>query len=72
MMEREPGRPGVNDPRGRDYDADGHLDLALIERLGPPQGADFCLCGPAEFLEDMRSGLQRWGIAPKSLARPRR
>jgi hypothetical protein len=63
MMEREPGRLGINDPRGRDYDADRHLDLALIERLGPPQGADFYLCGPAEFLEDMRSGLQRWGIA---------
>ncbi len=56
-------RPGANDQRGRDYDADGHLDLALIERLGLPQAADFYLCGPAEFLEDMRSGLQRRGIA---------
>jgi ferredoxin-NADP reductase/MOSC domain-containing protein YiiM/ferredoxin len=56
-------RPAANDRRGRDYDADGRLNLALIERLGLPQSADFYLCGPAEFLEDMRSGLQRWGIA---------
>jgi ferredoxin-NADP reductase/MOSC domain-containing protein YiiM/ferredoxin len=56
-------RPSANDQRGRDYDADGHLDVALIERLGLPQDADFYLCGPTEFLDDMRSGLQRWGVA---------
>ncbi len=55
-------RPGANDQRGRDYDTDGHLDIALVERLGLPPAADFYLCGPAGFLDEMRSGLQRWGI----------
>jgi ferredoxin-NADP reductase/MOSC domain-containing protein YiiM/ferredoxin len=55
-------RPRANDQRGRDYDANGHLDVALLERLAVPSNADFYLCGPAGFLDDMRSGLQRWGV----------
>jgi len=60
-------RPDATDRRGRDYDADGHLDVALIERLGLPQTADFYLCGPVEFLNDLRSGLLRWGVATQRI-----
>ncbi len=55
-------RPGADDQRGRDYDADGHLDVALMQRLAVPPTADFYLCGPTEFMDGMRAGLQRWGV----------
>ncbi len=55
-------RPTASDRIGTDFDASGHIDTALLEKIGVPQGSDFYLCGPASFLQNMRDGLRSWGV----------
>jgi ferredoxin-NADP reductase/MOSC domain-containing protein YiiM len=55
-------RPTSIDQVGTDFDAPGHIDVALLEKLGVPQGSDFYLCGPTSFLQNMRGGLGNWGV----------
>ncbi|HEX8896994.1 MAG TPA: MOSC domain-containing protein, partial [Terriglobales bacterium] len=55
-------RPAAIDRVGTDFDAPGRIDTALLERIGVPQGSDFYLCGPPSFLQNMRNGLQNWGV----------
>jgi ferredoxin-NADP reductase/MOSC domain-containing protein YiiM len=55
-------RPAATDQVGTDFDAAGHIDAALLKRIGVSQGSDFYLCGPSSFLQNMRDGLQTWGV----------
>jgi len=55
-------RPAAIDKVGADFDAPGHIDTALLERIGVSQGSDFYLCGPSSFLQNMRDGLRNWGV----------
>jgi ferredoxin-NADP reductase/MOSC domain-containing protein YiiM/ferredoxin len=55
-------RPAAIDQVGADFDAPGHIDTALLERIGVSQGSDFYLCGPSSFLQNMRDGLRSWGV----------
>ena len=55
-------RPAANDQVGADFDAPGHIDTALLEKIGVSQGSDFYLCGPPSFLQNMRDGLRNWGV----------
>jgi ferredoxin-NADP reductase/MOSC domain-containing protein YiiM len=55
-------RPAATDQVGVDFDAPGHIDTALLEKIGVSRGSDFYLCGPASFLQNMRDGLQDWGV----------
>jgi ferredoxin-NADP reductase/MOSC domain-containing protein YiiM len=55
-------RPAATDQVGADFDAPGHIDTALLERIGVSQGSEFYLCGPASFLQNMRDGLRHWGV----------
>jgi ferredoxin-NADP reductase/MOSC domain-containing protein YiiM len=55
-------RPGAIDQVGADFDAPGHIETALLERIGVSQGSDFYLCGPSSFLQNMRDGLRNWGV----------
>ncbi|MBV9937458.1 MAG: MOSC domain-containing protein [Acidobacteriaceae bacterium] len=55
-------RPAAIDRIGTDFDAPGHIDVALLERIGVSQGCEFYLCGPASFLQNMRDGLRNWGV----------
>jgi ferredoxin-NADP reductase/MOSC domain-containing protein YiiM/ferredoxin len=55
-------RPAVIDQVGADFDAPGHIDTALLGRIGVSQGSDFYLCGPSSFLQNMRDGLRNWGV----------
>lgn len=55
-------KPDVTDQVGVDFDASGHVDRALLERIGVPANSDFYLCGPASFLQSMREGLRSWGV----------
>ena len=50
-------RPGRGDTLGHDFDRQGHLSPQLLRELEIPQSADFYLCGPPAFLEDVREGL---------------
>jgi ferredoxin-NADP reductase/MOSC domain-containing protein YiiM len=56
-------RPEAGDQQHVDFDASGHLDTALLEKIGVPRDAGFYLCGPTPFLDDMREGLHKWGVA---------
>ena len=56
--------PDAEDRLGTDFDAPGHLDLLLLDRLGIPSDADFYLCGPQSFLADFSVGLTAWGARP--------
>jgi ferredoxin-NADP reductase/MOSC domain-containing protein YiiM len=55
-------RPAAIDRVGADFDAPGHLDIPLLERIGVSKGSEFYLCGPSSFLQNMRDGLRNWGV----------
>jgi ferredoxin-NADP reductase/MOSC domain-containing protein YiiM len=56
-------RPAAGDQLGRNYDAEGRVDVPLLKRLGVPQDSDFYLCGPANFLDELTAALKQWGVA---------
>src|SRR6202140_3210202 len=55
-------RPAAIDQVGADFDAPGHIDTALLGRIGVSQGSAFYLCGPSSFLQNIRDGLRNWGV----------
>jgi ferredoxin-NADP reductase/MOSC domain-containing protein YiiM/ferredoxin len=55
-------KPTPGDKVGADFDAPGHIDAALLERIGVSRTSDFYLCGPTSFLQSMRDGLRDWGV----------
>jgi ferredoxin-NADP reductase/MOSC domain-containing protein YiiM len=60
-------RPTAGDQIGADFDAPGHIDTALLERIGVPEGSDFYLCGPSSFLKNMRDDLKSWGVPAENV-----
>ncbi|WP_158790675.1 MOSC and FAD-binding oxidoreductase domain-containing protein [Granulicella sp. L60] len=60
-------KPELTDSLGEGFDIDGHLDLANLQRLGIPTEAEFYLCGPTEFLADMRRDLTSLRIPPDAV-----
>ncbi|HTR24521.1 MAG TPA: MOSC and FAD-binding oxidoreductase domain-containing protein [Terriglobales bacterium] len=60
-------RPAATDKPGVDFDATGRIDMPLLEKIGVPSNSDFYLCGPSSFLENMRVGLQNWGVPAQSV-----
>src|SRR5271166_309233 len=60
-------RPAAIDQVGADFDAPGHIDAALLERIGVSQHSDFYLCGPPSFLQNMRDGLRNWGVPTQNV-----
>ena len=60
-------RPATIDQVGADFDAPGHIDVALLEKIGVSQGSDFYLCGPSSFLQEMRDGLRNWGVLTENV-----
>jgi ferredoxin-NADP reductase len=60
-------RPTATDKVGVDFDAPGHIEVSLIERLGVPRDGDYYLCGPSSFLQSMREGLRTSGAPAQSV-----
>ena len=60
-------RPAAIDQVGADFDAPGHIDAALLERIGVSESSDFYLCGPSSFLQNMRDGLRTWGVLAENV-----
>jgi len=60
-------RPAPTDQVGVNFDAPGHIDTALLEKIGVPQSSDFYLCGPSSFLQNMRDGLRNWGVLAENV-----
>ena len=57
----------ASDRLNTDYDAAGHVDTNLLQKIGVPQQANFYLCGPSPFLEGMRKDLPAWGVLPDNI-----
>ena len=55
-------KPAATDQPEIDFNASGHVDVSLLEKIGVPQTGQFYLCGPAAFLQSMREGLRSWGV----------
>jgi hypothetical protein len=60
-------KPQDGDRQGQDYDASGHLNLSLLQRLQVPKEADFYLCGPTAFLSGFTAELKSWGVPASSI-----
>jgi len=55
-------KPAETDELGEDFDAPGHIGVALLEKIGVLRDGEFYLCGPSSFLENMCDGLRNWGV----------
>jgi len=60
-------RPAAIDRVGADFDSSGHIDTALLEKIGVSPDSDFYLCGPSSFLQNMRDGLRNVGVLAASV-----
>ena len=55
------------DPSDRDYDAEGHVTLGVLQDLGVPRDAHAYLCGPTAWMRELSAGLLTWGVAPERI-----
>jgi len=55
-------RAAASDRLGVDYDAEGRLDLSLLQTAGLPLDAVFYFCGPAAYAAALKSDLGRLGV----------
>jgi ferredoxin-NADP reductase/MOSC domain-containing protein YiiM len=55
--------PDPDDRLGVDFNAQGRLEIAMLQELEVPRDADFFICGPSAFMSDLTAGLASWGIA---------
>ncbi len=60
-------RPGPEDRPALDFDTLGHLDMAVLETLPIPPGADFYICGPSPFMDALSAGILARGVAAKHI-----
>jgi ferredoxin-NADP reductase/MOSC domain-containing protein YiiM len=60
-------RPAATDREGVNFDAQGHIEVAVLNKLDIPLDSDFYLCGPSSFLQNMREGLLGWGVLAGNL-----
>jgi ferredoxin len=49
---------------GTDFDAAGHLSLAVFDTVGLTPDADVYLCGPRRFMADVRAALAELSVRP--------
>ncbi|WP_282128984.1 pyridoxamine 5'-phosphate oxidase family protein [Roseobacter litoralis] len=57
-------RPEPEDTLGEQFDVAGRIDAKTLLTLGAGSGAHYMLCGPAQFLASIRSGLEAAGVQP--------
>ncbi len=55
-------RPLPEDIEGRDFDAKGRVDAALLQSILPDLDAEFYLCGPIAFMADLQTELEQFGV----------
>jgi ferredoxin-NADP reductase/ferredoxin len=56
--------PGPRDRAGDDFDVNGRLSGAVVEQAGVPTDADFYICGPPSFMDELGATLAARGVAP--------
>jgi ferredoxin-NADP reductase/MOSC domain-containing protein YiiM/ferredoxin len=58
-------RPDATDKTGEDFNATGRFSRSVLDGLGLPREADIYLCGPTQFMADMKEALTALGVAPE-------
>jgi len=58
-------RPGAGDKLGEDFSVAGHLSESILNEVGVPRDADVFVCGPTQFLADMKEALANIGVPPE-------
>jgi ferredoxin len=61
-------RPGADDPLGSDFDVEGRVGPAVLDRAEVPDDADFYLCGPDAFMRAIGAALTARGVAPERVS----
>jgi ferredoxin-NADP reductase len=56
-------RADAADRLGRDFQHEGHIDIALLRRTLPHGRHQFYVCGPAAMMESLVPALEDWGVA---------
>ncbi|WP_413989140.1 MOSC domain-containing protein [Labrys okinawensis] len=57
-------RPANRDKIGQDFDSADHLSRSVFDMVGVPHEADVYICGPNQFMKDMKETLVAMGLAP--------
>jgi len=60
-------RPGSIDKTGKDFNATGRFSQSVFDELGLPRDADIYLCGPNQFMADMKELLTASGVTPERI-----
>jgi ferredoxin-NADP reductase/MOSC domain-containing protein YiiM len=60
-------KPDSNDKTGEDFDAAGRFSHSVFAALGLPPDADVYLCGPTQFMADMKAALTATAVAPERI-----
>ena len=60
-------KPRPEDRLGQDFDAPGRLSMPVLHEIGVPRDADFYLCGPSSFMQDLAAGLRASDVAPERI-----
>jgi ferredoxin-NADP reductase len=58
-------KPKPEDKLNRDYQHQGRLSVALMKELLPSSNYEFFMCGPEPMMDDIRKGLEEWGVPKK-------
>ena len=56
-------------PQDGNFDVAGRVTAGVLDKAGVPAGADFYLCGPAQFMHDIAAALTARGAAPDRVSR---
>jgi ferredoxin-NADP reductase/MOSC domain-containing protein YiiM/ferredoxin len=60
-------KPDANDKTGEDFNATGRFSRSVFDELALPHDADAYLCGPNQFMADMKETLTASGVAPERI-----
>jgi ferredoxin-NADP reductase/MOSC domain-containing protein YiiM len=60
-------RPDATDKRGEDFSATGRFSRSVFDQLALSRDADVYLCGPTQFMTDMKDTLTAFGVAPEHI-----
>jgi MOSC domain-containing protein YiiM/ferredoxin-NADP reductase/ferredoxin len=60
-------RPAAIDKPGENFDGTGRFSRSVFDQLKLPRDADVYLCGPNQFMADMKEALASVGIPPESI-----
>ena len=60
-------KPDANDKTGEDFNATGRFSRSVFDELALPHDADAYLCGPNQFMADIKETLTASGVAPERI-----